>query len=56
MKVEELKSYGAKLQMPKKAIKEQTGIMFRAVLQRFGLWGMIEIGKDSLIMQRKLKN
>ena len=56
MEVEELKSYGAKLQMPKKAVKEQTGIMFRALRKRFGMWGMIGIFKDSFIIQRKLKN
>ena len=36
MKVQELKKFGAKLEMPKEAVKEQTKIMLRALRERFG--------------------
>ena len=56
MKVEELEKFGARLEMPKEAVREQTKIIFRALRQRFGMRGMIGIFKDSFINQRKLKN
>ena len=40
MKVEELEKYGAKLEMPKEAMKEQSRIMLRALRRKFGLLGI----------------
>ena len=55
MKVEELEKYGAALEMPKEAVKEQSKIMFRALRKRFGFLGMLCIFKDTFINQIKLK-
>lgn len=55
MKVEELEKFGAQLEMPKEAVKEQTTIIFRALRERFGLCGMIGVIKDTFINQYKLK-
>ncbi|MFC1557066.1 L-2-amino-thiazoline-4-carboxylic acid hydrolase [candidate division KSB1 bacterium] len=55
MKVEELEKYGAKLEMPKEAVKEQTKIMLRALKNEFGILGMIGVFKDMLLFQRKLR-
>ena len=55
MKVEELEKFGAKLEMPKEAVKGQTKIMFRALRKRFGIWGMISIFIDTFTNQNKLK-
>ena len=55
MKVEELKKYGAGLEMPKEAVKEQTKIMFRALRKRFGFWGMMGIFMETFTNQIKLK-
>ena len=55
MKVEELEKYGAGLEMPKEAVKEQSKIMFRAFRKQFGFLGMLGIFKDTFINQIKLK-
>jgi len=55
MKVEELERFGAKLEMPKEAVKEQSKIMFRALRKKFGFWGMLGILKDLYFIQRNLK-
>lgn len=55
MKVEKLEKYGAQLEMPKEAVKEQTKIIFRALRERFGIWGMIGVFKDTFTNQLKLK-
>lgn len=55
MKVQELKMYGAKLEMPKEAVKEQTKIMFHALRKQFGLFGMFGVFKDAFINQIKLR-
>jgi hypothetical protein len=55
MKVEELEKFGAKLEMPKEAVKEQSKIMFRALRKRFGIWGMISIFVETFTNQIKLK-
>ena len=55
MKVEELEKFGAKLEMPKEAVHEQSKIMFRALRKRFGIWGMISIFIETVINQMKLK-
>jgi hypothetical protein len=55
MKVEELEKYGAALEMPKEAVKEQSKIMFRALRKKFGFLGMLGIFKDAFINQIKLK-
>ncbi|MGB5530992.1 MAG: L-2-amino-thiazoline-4-carboxylic acid hydrolase [Ignavibacteriaceae bacterium] len=55
MKVEELEKYGAALEMPKEAVKEQSKIMFRALRKQFGFFGMLGIFKDTFFIQLKLK-
>ena len=55
MKVEELDKFGAKLEMPKEAVQEQTKIIFRALRKRFGMWGMIGVFKDTFTNQHRLK-
>jgi hypothetical protein len=55
MRVEELEKYGAALEMPKEAVKEQSKIMFRALRKRFGFLGTLGIFKDTFINQIKLK-
>ena len=55
MKVEELERYGAALEMPKEAMKEQSKIMLNAIQQKFGVLGMIGVFKDTFINQFKLK-
>jgi hypothetical protein len=55
MKVEELEKYGAALEMPKEAVKEQSKIMFRALRKQFGFFGMLSILKDTFFNQSKLK-
>ena len=55
MKVEELEKYGAKLEMPKDAMKEQSKIMLRALRRKFGIIGMLGVFKDLFFFQRKLR-
>ena len=55
MKVEELEKYGAKLEMPKEAMKKQSKIMMRALRGKFGVWGMLSIFADTFFLQRRLK-
>ncbi|MBT8351413.1 MAG: L-2-amino-thiazoline-4-carboxylic acid hydrolase [Deltaproteobacteria bacterium] len=55
MKVQELKMYGAKLEMPKEAVKEQTKIMFHALLKQFGLLGMVGVFRDAFVNQITLR-
>ena len=55
MKVEELEKYGAGLEMPNEAVKEQSKIMFRALRKQFGFLGMLGIFKDTFFNQIKLK-
>ena len=55
MKVEELERFGAKLQMPKEAVREQNKIMLRALKKEFGLFGMLGIFKDTLFNNVRLR-
>jgi len=55
MKVEDLEKYGAKLEMPKEAMKEQSKIMLRALRRKFGFWGMLGVFRDTYFIQRRLK-
>jgi hypothetical protein len=55
MKVEELKQFGAPLEMPKEALKQQGKIMLRALRQRFGIVGMLGIFKDTWLNERRLR-
>ena len=55
MKVEGLEKYGAGLEMPKEAVKEQGKIMLRALRKRFGIAGMLGIYKDTWAHQRRLR-
>ena len=55
MKVEELEKYGAALEMPKEAVKEQSKIMFRALRKQFGFFGMLGIFKDTFFNQFKIE-
>jgi 2-dehydropantoate 2-reductase len=53
--VEELQRYGAPLEMPAEAIKEQSKIMMRALRKQFGFRGMIGVFLDMFFIQIKLK-
>ena len=55
MKVEELKQFGANLEMPREAVKQQGKIMFRALRQRFGILGTLGILRDTWVNQRRLR-
>jgi hypothetical protein len=55
MKVEELEKYGARFEMPKEAMKEQSKIMLRALRRKFGILGMLGVFKDVYFMQKKLR-
>ena len=55
MKVEELERFGAKLQMPKEAVREQNKIMLRTLKKEFGLFGMLGIFKDTLFNNVRLR-
>jgi hypothetical protein len=55
MKPEELERYGAPLEMPKEAVKEQSKIMMNAIRQKFGVLGMIGVFKDTFLNQIRLK-
>ena len=55
MKVEELEKYGAPLEMPKEAMKEQSKIMFKALKKKFGIFGMLGVFFDTFALRRKLK-
>ena len=55
MKVEELEKFGAKLEMPKEAVREQNKIMLRALQKEFGLIGMLGIFKDTLFNNVRLR-
>jgi hypothetical protein len=55
VKVEELKQFGARLEMPKEAVKEQGKIMYRALRKRFGIVGMLGVFKDNWTNQRRLR-
>lgn len=52
MKVEELERYGAKLEMPKEVMKEQSKIMLRALRREFGHYGMLGVFKDMFFIRR----
>lgn len=53
--VEDLEKYGAALEMPKEMVKQQTGIMLRALRTRFGFWGMIKVFIDTIILRNRLR-
>ena len=55
MKVEELEKFGAKLEMPKEAVREQNKIMLRALKKEFGLLGMLGIFKDTFFNSARLR-
>jgi hypothetical protein len=55
MKVEELERFGAKLHMPKEAVREQNKIMLRALKKESGLFGMLGIFKDTLFNNVRLR-
>jgi hypothetical protein len=55
MKVQELERFGAKLEMPKEAVKKQTKIMFQALRKQFGFFGMAGVFKDAFFNQIKLR-
>lgn len=54
-KVEELEKYGAGLEMPKDAVKEQGKIMLKALRKQFGLWGMIRVFVDLFFIELRLR-
>jgi hypothetical protein len=55
MRVEDLERFGAKLEMPKEAVRKQGKIMLRALRGRFGVLGMLGVLKDTWINQRRLR-
>ncbi len=55
MKVEELERYGATLEMPKEAVREQNKIMLRVLKKEFGLFGMLGIFKETLFYNFRLR-
>ena len=54
-KVEELEKYGAGLEMPKDAVKEQGKIMLKALRKQFGFWGMIGVFVDMFFIELRLR-
>jgi 2-dehydropantoate 2-reductase len=54
-KVEELEKFGAGLEMPKDAVKEQGRIMFKALKKKFGFWGMIGVFADMFLIEFRLR-
>ena len=55
LKVEELEKYGAGLEMPEEAVREQGKIMLRALRGKFGFWGMIGVFIDMFFIERRLR-
>lgn len=55
MKVEELEKFGARLEMPKEAMKKQSKIMLKALNKNFGCLGTLGVFKDICCIQRKLR-
>ena len=55
MRVEELRQFGASLEMPKEAVRQQGRIMLRALRNRFGVVGMLGIFMDTWLNQRRLR-
>ena len=54
-RVEELEKFGAGLEMPKDAVNEQGKIMFKALREQFGFWGMIGVFLDMFFIERRLR-
>lgn len=54
-RVEDLENYGASLEMPKEAVKEQFKITLTALRQQFGYLGMLGVFLDTYMIQRKLR-
>lgn len=54
-RVEDLEKYGAALEMPKEAIKEQFRITLTALRQQFGYLGMLAVFLDTYLIQRRLR-
>lgn len=55
MRVEELEKFGASLEMPKEAVREQGKIMLGALRRRFGIVGMLGVFRDTWVLQRRLR-
>lgn len=53
--VEDLERYGAALEMPKEAVKEQFGITLTALRKQFGFWGMLGVLRDTYLIERRLR-
>jgi len=54
MKVEELSRYGRSLGLPREAQKKQIGIVFSALREKFGLFGMVPFFLRVLAEQRRI--
>ena len=54
-RVEELEKYGAGLEMPKDAVKEQGKIMLKALRKQFGFFGMIGVFVDMFFIELRLR-
>jgi len=53
--VEDLEKYGASLEMPKEALKDQFKITLTALRKKLGVWGMLGVFLDTYLIQRRLK-
>ena len=54
-RVEDLKNYGASLEMPKEAVKVQFTIMLKALRKQFGFRGMLALLRDTHFIQRRMR-
>jgi 2-dehydropantoate 2-reductase len=54
-RVEELEKYGAGLEMPEDAVKEQGKIMLKALRKKFGFWGMLGVFVDMFFIEQRLR-
>ena len=54
-RVEDLEKYGASLEMPKEAVKEQFTITLTALRQQFGYLGMLRVFLDTYLIQQSLR-
>ncbi len=55
MRVEDLESYGASLEMPREAVKTQFRILWTALRKQFGFWGALGVVLDTYSIQRRLR-
>lgn len=54
-RVEDLKNYGASLEMPKEAVRTQSRILWTALRKQFGFLGALRVLFDTFLNQRRLR-